>query len=110
MALGEPDTVLVQADESLVHNSAFLTGVVGRVISEFPAIEKLNIVSGDIHVVMPAYPPIRRYLADRHGQVRVGWGYEARSTEVSYYARFEESPGNHTWKLLFKQDAFADGG
>ena len=107
---GQPDTVLVQADESLIRNSAFVTNVAGSTLSEFPAVEELNIVTGDMHVRMPSFPPIRHYLADRHGEVRVGWGFENRGTEVSYWARYERSPGSHTWKLLFKQDAFAHTG
>ena len=109
-SLPQPDTVLVQADESLIRNSAFVTNVAGQTMSEFPAVEELNIVTGDMHVRLPSFPPIRRYLTDRHGEVRIGWGYESRSTDISFWARYERSPGLHAWKLLFKQDAFADTG
>lgn len=109
-ALPEPDTVLVQADESLIRDAHFVTNVAGATLSEFPAVEELNVVTGDMRVRMPSYPPIRYYMTDQHGDVRIGWGFPSRGTEVSYYARYERSPGLHAWKLLFKQDAFADGG
>ena len=109
-SLADPNTVLIQADESLIRNMPMDATAIGRTISEFPAVEQLNIVTGEMRVLMPSFHPIRRYLADRHGEVRVGWGFENHGTEISYYARYERSPGTHVWKLLFKHDAFAQTG
>lgn len=109
-SLADPDTVLVQADESLIRNTPMEATTIGKTMSEFPAVEELNVVTGTMHVLLPSTPPIRRFLADRHGEVRVGWGYENHSSEISYWGRYERSPGTHVWKMLFKQDAFADGG
>ncbi len=104
------DTVLVQADPSLLSNVSAISTYIGQALSEFPAVEELNVVTGAMRVQVPPFPPVRRFLTDRHGEVRVGWGFESHSTEVSLYARYERDSGSHGWKLLFKRDAFAAGG
>ncbi len=105
-----PNTILVQADESLIHNSAFLASSSGQRLSEFPAVEELDVVTGALHLRLPPFPPIRNFLTDRHGEVRLGWGYAQNSTEVSFFVRQERASGSHDWKLLFKRDAFGPGG
>ena len=107
--LAEPDTVLVQANQSQLRSSSLLVAKSGQTTSVFPAVQELNVVTGAIHEKLPPFPPIRNFLADRHGEVRLGWGYEQNSTEVSFYAR-QEHAGAHDWKLLFKRDAFGPGG
>ncbi len=106
----QPDTVLVQADLSLLKDLSATSSYFGPSLSEFPAVEELNVVTGALRVLVPPFPPVRRFMADRHGEVRAGWGFASQSTDLSFYARYERAPGSHDWKLLFKRDAFASGG
>ena len=101
---GTPDTVLIEADEGL-STEQLTTGVtiIGRVGTHgLPAVFELNVVSGTMRLRQPARGPIRHWIADGSGQIRLGWGLEG-ATE-SYYARLQ---GESEWRRLTKFEVFS---
>jgi len=100
---GIADTVLIETDEGL-SDTALSPGTVvfGNVGTHgMPAVFELNVVSGGLRVRQHAREPIRHWIADEKGQVRLGWGQEG-ATE-SYYARLD---GDSHWRRLAKFEVF----
>jgi len=101
---GKPDTVLIEADEGL-GASGFGPGVriYGSVGTHWlPAVFELNVVTGRLSLRQHARDPIRHWITDGHGEVRLGWGVSG--TTISYYARLE---GDREWRRLTKFEIFS---
>jgi dipeptidyl aminopeptidase/acylaminoacyl peptidase len=100
---GPPDTVLIEADEGLSaeqqsHN-AIVYGNVGT--HALPAVFELNVNTGRMMLRQHAREPIRHWIADNHGKVRIGYGFAG--TTVSYIAR----NGDEEWRRLEKFEVFS---
>jgi dienelactone hydrolase len=100
---GRKDTVLIEADEGMsqseISSGAHVYGNVGT--HSEPAVFELNVVSGSLTMREHARSPIRHWIADKHGQVRLGWGFSG--TTISYYAHLD---GEHEWRRLTKFQVF----
>ncbi len=101
---GPPDTVLIEADEGLsASQMASFSEVIGDVgTHDLPAVFELNVVTGALKLRQHAKDPIRHWITDSHGQVRIGWG-ETEST-ISYWTRLE---GDSNWRRLAKFEMFS---
>ena len=101
---GPADTVLIEADEGLNKTqSAAGTHVYGNVGTHaIPAVFELNVVTGVLDMRQQAREPIRHWITDVHGHVRLGWGLAGKA--VSYYARLD---GDSDWRRLARFDAFS---
>jgi hypothetical protein len=104
---GPDNTVLIEADEGIAidNSNAVSSGaaIYGRVGSYgAPAVFALNVLTGRLKPVQRSRPPIRSWITDKHGEVRLGWGF-AGTTE-SYYARLE---GDNKWQRLAKFEEFS---
>ncbi len=101
---GAPDTVLIEADEGLsARQQQPGVEVIGNVGTHgLPAVFELNVVTGKLRMRQHARDPIRHWITDSHGQVRVGWG-ESEST-ISYWTRLE---GDSNWRRLSKFELFS---
>jgi dienelactone hydrolase len=101
---GPPDTVLIEADEGLSERE--ISGnvqVIGNVGTHgLPAVFELNVVTGALRMRQHAREPIRHWITDSHGQVRVGWG-ETENT-ISYWVRLD---GDSNWRRLSKFELFS---
>jgi dipeptidyl aminopeptidase/acylaminoacyl peptidase len=84
-----PDTVLIAADED--RNS-------------FPEVYELNVYTGGLRLRTRERQPIRDFVSDRAGNVRLGFGMEGLS--LSYYARLAD---DKEWLRLEKFTAFSEG-
>lgn len=84
-----PDTVLIAADEDL---------------NTFPEVYELNVYSGALRLRSRERQPIRSFVSDRAGNVRLGFGMEGVS--LSYYARLAD---DKEWLRLEKFAAFSTG-
>ena len=100
---GIADTVLIETDEGLSGTDLSPgTVVIGNVGTHgLPAVFELNVVNGGLRVRQHAREPIRHWIPDQKGQVRLGWGQEG-ATE-SYYARLD---GDSHWRRLAKFEVF----
>jgi len=100
---GIPDTVLIEADERFTEAElASATQIIGNVGTHaFPAVFALNVVTGALTLRQHAREPIRSWVTDVHGDVRLGYGFSGKT--YSYYARLE---GNGEWRRLAKFEAF----
>jgi hypothetical protein len=82
---GPPDTVLIQADETLLDGLSRMVGagsggVIGSTTSEgYPAIFELNVVTGRLHLRMHSREPIRQFISDGHGNPRLASGFATNS-------------------------------
>jgi dienelactone hydrolase len=101
---GRPDTVLIEADEGMSSNDlAAGVEVYGDVGTHaLPAVFELNVVSGQMSIRQHARDPIRHWIADKRGQVRIGWG--ASGTTQSYWAHLD---GESNWRRLSKFEIFS---
>ena len=104
---GPENTVLIEADEgasvdngNAVSSGAVVIGMVGSYGA--PAVFALNVLTGRLKPVQRARPPIRHWITDAHGEVRLGWGFVG--TTESYYARLE---GDNKWRRLEKFEVFS---
>jgi dipeptidyl aminopeptidase/acylaminoacyl peptidase len=68
----------------------------------YPAVFALNVRSGRRELVENAHPPIRHFITDGHGDVRLGIGLAGR--EQSYWARLQ---GESRWRELARFPAFS---
>jgi dienelactone hydrolase len=75
--------------------------------SEFPGIFSLDTLSGHLQLETPPHPPMRQFVSDHQGHVRVGWGSQTGTTQVEYYAHPSEGSG---WHLLYKDEASTPNG
>jgi dipeptidyl aminopeptidase/acylaminoacyl peptidase len=100
---GPADTVLIEADEGLSANQmAAGVQVYGNVGTHaLPAVFELNVVTGGVRLLQHARDPIRHWITDRHGHVRLGWGFSG--TTISYWARLD---GDSDWRRLTKFEVF----
>ena len=100
---GPPDTVLIEADEGM--SAEQLAGgvqVIGNVGTHaLPAVFELNVMSGRLNLRQHARDPIRHWITDKHGDVRLGWGFSG--VTVSYWARLA---GESNWRRLSKFEVF----
>ncbi len=101
---GTADTVLIEADEGLSDRElAVGTHVYGNVGTHaLPAVFELNVVSGHLNIRQHARDPIRHWITDKRGAVRLGWGFSG--TTISYFARLD---GDHEWRRLTKFEVFS---
>jgi dienelactone hydrolase len=100
---GPKDTVLIEADEGLsqsqISSGAQVYGNVGT--HALPAVFELNVVTGGLKMRQPSRAPIRHWIVDKRGQVRLGWGFSG--TTISCYARLD---GDSEWRRLTKFEVF----
>jgi dienelactone hydrolase len=101
---GRPDTVLIEADEGMSSNDlASGIEVYGNVGTHaLPAVFELNVVSGQLSIRQHARDPIRDWVTDARGQVRLGWGFSG--TARSYWAHLD---GESNWRRLSKFEVFS---
>lgn len=101
---GPPNTVLVEADEGMsseqLANGVQVIGNVGT--HALPAVFELNVVTGRLSIRQHARDPIRHWITDKRGEVRLGWGMSG--TSISYWARLE---GEAAWRRLTKFEIFS---
>jgi dienelactone hydrolase len=101
---GPPNTVLIEADEGM--SSSQLTGgvqIVGNVGTHaLPAVFELNVVTGGLNVRQHARDPIRHWITDKQGTVRLGSGFSG--TTMSYWAHLD---GESSWRRLTKFEVFS---
>ena len=67
-----------------------------------PAVFELNVVTGQMTIRQHARDPIRHWVTDTHGQVRLGWGFSG--TAISYWAHLD---GESSWHRLSKFEVFS---
>ncbi len=108
---GKPDTVLIAAEANLASSvdravAAMGGDVVGRTSDDYPGIYELNVVTGTMVVRNQSHPPLRQFLSDHQGKVRLGWGVVANSDEIEYDVRDQASGA---WRKLLKFQAFSAG-
>ena len=102
---GPADTVLIEADEGLneSQSTAGIHTIYGNVGTHaVPAVFELNVVTGMLDMRQHARAPIRHWITDIHGHVRLGWGLSGNA--ISYYARLD---GDSDWRRLARFDAFS---
>lgn len=87
---GTPDAVLVQA-------------VAPDDQERTPSVFELDVRTGHMRIRTRSRAPIRRFITDGHGQVRVGTGYDGK--KIEYFARLD---GHYEWRQLAKFEAFSD--
>ena len=100
---GPVDTVLIEADEGLSEQEKVAgTRVYGNIgTHSLPAVFELNVVSGFLRMREHARPAIRHWITDKHGNVRLGYGFEGIT--ISYIARLD---GDRDWRRLTKFEVF----
>ena len=101
---GPANTVLIEADEGL-NDSQLLpsTHVYGNVGTHaLPAVFELDVVTGALSMRQRAREPIRHWIGDSHGHVRLGWGLSGNA--ISYFARLD---GDSDWRRLARFEAFS---
>lgn len=99
---GPADTVLIEADEGMSPEQlAAGVQVYGNIgTHSLPAVFELDVVTGRLTMRQHARYPIRHWITDKRGQVRLGWGFEGST--ISYYARL----GDRDWRRLTKFEVF----
>jgi dienelactone hydrolase len=101
---GPPNTVLIEADEGMdAGQLASGVQVIGNVGTHaLPAVFELNVVTGWLKIRQHARDPIRHWITDKRGQVRLGSGFVG--TTISYWARLD---GESNWQRLTKFEIFS---
>lgn len=103
---GPANSVLIETDEGLTDEQSAgghqVSGEIGS--NAAPAVFVLNVVTGGLTIRQHSREPIRGWVTDSHGNVRLGWGL-LRNT-LSYYARLD---GDVDWRRLAKFEAFSRG-
>ena len=103
---GPPNTVLIEADEGLsekqMMGSVEIYGKVGT--HSLPAVFELDVMTGRLTMRQHAHDPIRHWITDKHGQVRLGRGLSGAT--ISYWARLD---GDSDWRRLTKFEIFTRG-
>jgi dipeptidyl aminopeptidase/acylaminoacyl peptidase len=102
---GKPDTVLIQAQASLIEMRDRTAGVevMGNTVDPYPTVYELNVVTGGMRLHTRSRAPIRQYLSDQHGHIRLGWGYAQDTDKIEFYAR---DPSTDAWHRLLKYEVF----
>jgi len=93
---GPPDTVLIEAIDPAAHVNGAHSGP--RASLPPPSVYALNVVTGALALYAPGHYPIRHYLSDGHGQLRIGWGVDG--TQFSYYVRHANDPQWHRFAVF----------
>ncbi|MGH8446003.1 MAG: alpha/beta hydrolase family protein, partial [Solimonas sp.] len=83
----DPDTVLIELDDDG---------------DAKPSVFALNVNTGALRQHDRERPPIRHFVADGHGHVRIGWGLDHE--DISYFARLD---GDLEWRRLATFKAFS---
>jgi len=101
---GQPGTVLVEVDEGLSPSEMGAgVQVYGNVGTHaLPGVFELNVVTGRLTLREHARDPIRHWVTDQTGRVRLGFGLSG--TTLSYYARLA---GDADWRRLTKFEVFS---
>jgi dienelactone hydrolase len=101
---GRADTVLIEADEGLSRvQQQPGTSVYGNVGTHaLPAVFELNVVTGSLNMRQHARAPVRHWITDKRGEVRLGFGFSG--TTISYTARLES---DRDWRQLTKFEIFS---
>jgi dipeptidyl aminopeptidase/acylaminoacyl peptidase len=100
---GKPDTVLIEADEGLSANEMVGAQVYGNVGTHgAPAVFELNVVTGQISMRQHAREPIRHWVTDKRGQVRLGAGYSEGT--VTFWVHLD---GDSSWRRMAKFEVFS---
>jgi dienelactone hydrolase len=102
---GVPDTVLIEADEGFDAHGTHggMVGVIGNVGTHAePAVFELNVRTGRLKIRQPARSPIRHWITDNAGAVRLGFGIAG--TAETYYARLA---GESELKRIERWEAFS---
>jgi dipeptidyl aminopeptidase/acylaminoacyl peptidase len=101
---GPADTVLVEADEGLSASElAANVQVYGNVGTHgLPAVFELNVVTGRLSMRQHARDPIRHWVTDQRGQVRLGAGYSEGT--VTFWVHLE---GDSNWRRMTKFEVFS---
>jgi dipeptidyl aminopeptidase/acylaminoacyl peptidase len=101
---GAPDTVLIEADEGLnasqISANAQIIGNVGT--HGLPAVFELNVVTGRLTLRQHSREPIRHWVTDQHGQVRLGSGYSQGT--VTFWVRLDS---DSNWRRMTKFEIFS---
>lgn len=101
---GPPDTVLIEADEGL--NADEITGIVqvyGNVGTHgLPAVFELNVVTGRLTMRQHSREPIRHWIADKGGKIRLGWGYSEGT--VTFWVHLDS---DSKWRRMTKFEVFS---
>lgn len=63
----------------------------------YPEVSELDIVSGALRTIVAAHPPVRRWMTDGRGEVRLGIGYDARDVASLWV------PRGGAWSLYLQQ-------
>jgi dipeptidyl aminopeptidase/acylaminoacyl peptidase len=105
---GKPDTVLIEAQANLLSSTDRAMGaagvMVGSAVGEFPNLYELNVVTGRMRQRLEGHSPLRTYLTDHHGEVRLGWGVVEDTKKIQYDAR---DPHTGEWQRLLRYEAFS---
>jgi len=103
---GKPDTVLIQAQASLLDAKEHVgvSIVVGNTVDAYPSVYELNVVTGAMHKHTGSRAPIRRYLSDQRGHIRLGWGIVEHTDQIEFYTHDSNSDA---WHRLLKYEAFS---
>jgi dienelactone hydrolase len=101
---GPADTVLIEADEGMsASDLAANVQVYGDVGTHgAPAVFELNVVTGRLSMRQHGRDPIRHWVTDQRGQVRVGWGYSEGT--VTFWVHLD---GDSNWRRLIKFEVFS---
>ena len=102
---GIPDTVLIEADEGFDAHGAHrdVVDVIGDVGTHSePAVFELNVRTGRLKIRQAARAPIRQWVTDNTGAVRLGFGISG--TAETYYARLA---GESEWKRIERWESFS---
>ena len=101
---GPPDTVLIEADEGLsaseLASGVHIYGNVGT--HGLPAVFELNVVSGRLTMRQHARQPIRHWVTDKGGQVRLGSGYSEGT--ITFWVHLDSDSG---WRRMTKFQIFS---
>jgi dienelactone hydrolase len=101
---GPPDTVLIEADEGMSESQ--LAGgvqVIGNVGTHgLPAVFELNVVTGRLNIRQHAREPIRHWVTDKQGKVRLGAGYS--QGVVTFWVHLDE---DSDWRRMSKFEVFS---
>lgn len=104
---GIPDTVLIEAQASLLEDKErFMgsgSGIIGNTVDEFPSVYELNVVTGRMRKQTSSRSPIRWFLSDRHGNVRLGWGIAGDAAQIEFYSH---DVGSAAWHRILKYQVF----
>jgi dipeptidyl aminopeptidase/acylaminoacyl peptidase len=98
----DPDTVLIAAQGSEFMLTDPMKEVIGTNVHEFPSVFELNVYNGKLRLRLPDHGPIRRFVSDAHGNVRIGSGIS--DLNYLYFAKLD---GDSSWRQLVKFEAFS---